>query len=669
MGHPDGSVGTFQVWDYVVFACLFVVSSGIGVFFAIKERKKVSSKEFLVGGRQLTCGPVALSLTASFMSAVTVIGTPSDVYRFGAAFIIFGIAYTLMVLFTAELFLPVFYRSGITSTYEYLELRFSKTVRFAATLIYTVQTILYTGVVVYAPALALNQVTGFNLWGSIFATGIVCTFYCTLGGLKAVVWSDAFQMVVMVAGFLTVLVQGTYKCGGIGAVWETAQAGQRLDVFDFDPSPLRRHTFWTITVGGMFTWLGIYSVNQSTIQRCISCKTETHARCALYLNLLGLLLIVFCGVVSGLIMYAFYSRCDPWTAGYVSAPDQLMPYFVLDVLGNFPGLPGLYVSCAFSGTLSIHDPEMRNEFLLFFGFSTVAASINALATVTYEDFVSQCFKNLSNKAAMWISKALCVMFGVICTSMAVAASKMGTVLQAALSIHGMCGGPMLGLFSLGIFFPFTNTLGAIGGLIMGISLSFWAGVGAFLHAASPNNTHPLPLSTESCNLLNATATAVTHTASSDTGILYLHVSSNFGSQAHEFISQRSVLADSWYSMSYLYYSAVGFLATVIGGLLITLITGPTKPQEVKPGLIRPVCDLFCFCSEKFRTMCWCGVNHAEDKVELDGVDFGTVWESQPDWDIKSETNGSNLSNRMQDEAYINAAFVPDRVGYSLSKQL
>ncbi|XP_047015841.1 sodium-coupled monocarboxylate transporter 2 isoform X2 [Ictalurus punctatus] len=615
---PNSAVAMFQVWDYVVFACLFLVSSGIGVFFAIKERKKVSSNEFLVGGRQLTCGPVALSLTASFMSAVTVIGTPSEVYRFGATFIIFAIAYTLMVILTAELYLPVFYRSGITSTYEYLELRFSKVVRRATTVIYTVQTILYTGVVVYAPALALNQVTGFNLWGSIFATGIVCTFYCTL-------------MVVMVAGFLTVLVQGTHKSGGMSVVWETAQAGQRLNVFDFDLSPLRRHTFWTVSVGGMFTWLGIYGVNQSTIQRCISCKTETHARCALYLNLLGLLLILFCGVVSGLIMYTFYSHCDPWTAGFVSAPDQLMPYFVLEVLGNFPGLPGLYVACAFSGTLS-----------------TVAASINALATVTYEDFVSQCFRNLSNRAAMWISKGLCVMFGVICTSMAVAASNMGAVLQAALSIHGMCGGPTLGLFSLGILFPFTNTMGAIGGLILGISLSFWVGLGAFIHPASHNSTRPLPLSTESCYLLNITVTAVTQTASSDTG---------------------SVLAESWYSMSYLYYSAVGFLATVIGGLLITLITGPNKPQEVKPGLIRPVCDLFCFFSEKCRTMCWCGVHHAEDKVELDGVDFGTAWENQPDQDIKSEINGSNLSNRMQDEAYINAAFVPERAGHVMSKQL
>lgn len=111
-------VKNFAVWDYVVFAALFIVSSGIGVFFAIKERKKATSREFLVGGRQMSFGPVALSLTASFMSAVTVLGTPSEVYRFGASFSLFFIPYAIVIIFTSELFLPVFYRSGITSTYE-----------------------------------------------------------------------------------------------------------------------------------------------------------------------------------------------------------------------------------------------------------------------------------------------------------------------------------------------------------------------------------------------------------------------------------------------------------------------------------------------------------------------------------------------------------------------
>lgn len=115
-------VKNFAVWDYVVFAALFIISSGIGVFYAIKERKKATSREFLVGGRQMSFGPVALSLTASFMSAVTVLGTPADVYRFGASFVLFFITYGLVIILTSELFLPVFYRSGITSTYEVKQL-------------------------------------------------------------------------------------------------------------------------------------------------------------------------------------------------------------------------------------------------------------------------------------------------------------------------------------------------------------------------------------------------------------------------------------------------------------------------------------------------------------------------------------------------------------------
>uniref|UniRef100_A0A8C8B0R2 Solute carrier family 5 member 12 n=1 Tax=Otus sunia TaxID=257818 RepID=A0A8C8B0R2_9STRI len=464
-------VKKFVAWDYVVFAALFLVCASIGVFFAVKERKKKTSKEFLVGGKQMTCGPIAFSLTSSFMSAVTVLGTPSEVYRYGASFVLFFLSYALVIIFTAELFLPVFYRSGITSTYEYLELRFNKIV-----------------------------LTGFDLWGSVVATGIVCTFYCTLGGLKAVVWTDAFQMLVMVAGFVTVLIRGTTLNGGSTKVWEDAYEGSRLNIFDFDIDPLRRHTFWTIVIGGTFTWLGLYGVNQSTIQRCISCKSEKHAKLALYLNLLGLWTVLVCAVFCGLVMYSHYKSCDPWTADFISAPDQLMPYFVMDIFSSMPGVPGLFVACAFSGTLS-----------------TVAASINALATVTFEDLVKKGFPNLSEKMSTWISKGLCILYGVLCTSMAAAASLLGGVVQASLSIHGMCGGPMLGLFTLGIVFPCANWKGAIGGLLAGITLAFWAGTGSFIYPAPPTKSIPLQLSTLNCTLVNSTEALTTapSTASPD----------------------------------------------------------------------------------------------------------------------------------------------------------
>uniref|UniRef100_A0A8B9V2K1 Solute carrier family 5 member 12 n=1 Tax=Anas zonorhyncha TaxID=75864 RepID=A0A8B9V2K1_9AVES len=533
----EKKINKFVVWDYVVFALLFLVCASIGVFFAIKGRKKKTSKEFLVGGKQMSYGPIAFSLTSSFMSAVTVLGTPSEVYRYGAAFVLFFLSYTIVIIFTAELFLPVFYQSGITSTYEVSKYIIitdnSHTLVFHE--LFLLQ-ILYTGIVVYAPSLALNQVTGFDLWGSVVATGIVCTFYCTLGGLKAVVWTDAFQMVVMVAGFVTVLIRGTILSGGSTKVWEDAYEGSRLSIFDFDVDPLRRHTFWTIVVGGAFTWLGLYGVNQSTIQRCISCKSEKHAKIALYLNLLGLWIVLVCAVFCGLVMYSHYKNCDPWTAGFISAPDQLMPYFVMDIFSSMPGVPGLFVACAFSGTLS-----------------TVAASINALATVTFEDLVKQCLPNLSEKKSTWISKGLCILYGALCTSMAAAASLMGGIVQAALSIHGMCGGPMLGLFTLGIIFPCVNWKGAIVGLLTGITLAFWAGIGSFIYPAPATKTLPLELSTLNCTVANTTSllTTVAPTAA----------------------ASRPLLADTWYSLSYLYFSAIGCLGCAIAGLLISFLTG------------------------------------------------------------------------------------------------
>lgn len=111
-------IGSFVVWDYVVFAGMLLISAAIGIYYAFAGGGQQTSKDFLTGGRSMTAVPVALSLTASFMSAVTVLGTPAEVYRFGAIFSIFAITYFLVVLLSAEVFLPVFYRLGITSTYE-----------------------------------------------------------------------------------------------------------------------------------------------------------------------------------------------------------------------------------------------------------------------------------------------------------------------------------------------------------------------------------------------------------------------------------------------------------------------------------------------------------------------------------------------------------------------
>ncbi|XP_077328386.1 sodium-coupled monocarboxylate transporter 1-like [Lithobates pipiens] len=545
-----GDIGTFTVWDYVVFALMLLISAVIGIYYAFAGGGQKTSKDFLMGGRSMTAVPVALSLTASFMSAVTVLGTPSEVYRFGAMFSVFAITYTFTVLISSEVFLPVFYRLGITSTYEYLELRFNKLVRLIGTILFIIQTVLYTGIVIYAPALALNQVTGFHLWGAVVATGVVCTFYCTLGGLKAVVWTDVFQVGIMVAGFSSVIIRAVVVQGGIGPILNDSYYGDRLNFWDFNPSPIQRHSFWTIVVGGTFTWTGIYGVNQSQVQRYIACKTKFQAKMSLYVNLLGLWAILSCAVLSGLAMYSIYKDCDPWSAKFVSAPDQLMPYLALDILRDFPGLPGLFVACAYSGTLS-----------------TVSSSINALAAVTVEDLIKPYFKSLSETKLSWISKGASLMYGAICIGMAALASLMGGLLQAALSIFGMVGGPLLGLFSLGIIFPFTNSIGALTGLLVGFTISLWVGIGAQIYPPLPVSSLPKFLSTEGCNFSTNANWTLTTALPTVTGIL---------SETQAQLGERPDLADSWYSLSYLYFSTIGTIVTVVVGIIVSLATGGLK---------------------------------------------------------------------------------------------
>ncbi|XP_053319633.1 sodium-coupled monocarboxylate transporter 1-like [Spea bombifrons] len=559
------NIGYFTAWDYVVFAVVLFISAAIGVYFAYVGIGKETSQEFLAGGRSMTAVPVALSLTASFMSAVTILGTPADVYRYGAMYLIFAISYALVVIISAEIFLPVFYRLEITSTYEYLELRFNRSVRILGTIIFIIEMILYTGIVIYAPALALNQVSGFNLWGAMVATGLVCIFYCTLGGLKAVIWTDAFQIVIMLGGFIAVIVRGIVVQGGIQTIINDSYYGGRLNFWDFDPHPLRRHTFWTIVIGGTFLWTGIYGVNQSQVQRYIACKTKLQAKLSLYINLIGLWAILICAVLCGLILYSVYKDCDPWTAKEVSAPDQLMPFLVLTILKNYPGVPGLFVACAYSGTLS-----------------TVSSSINALAAVTVEDLIKP-YTNLSEKKLAWISRGMSALYGILCIAMAAVASYMGSVIQAALSIFAMVGGPLLGLFSLGMFFPFANPLGAIVGLIVGFSMSLWAGIGAQVYPPLPERSRPLPLSTSKCNFTTEANWISTTEMTMITSLLQSDV------------SERPALADYWYSLSYLYFSILGTLITLVVGVIISLITGGLR-QNANPdylfGRQDCSCDIF-----------------------------------------------------------------------------
>lgn len=173
--------------------------------------------------------PVAISLVASFMSAITLMGVSSENYYYGMIFFIVNIVYGVATPIASHLYLPVFFGLQKTSTYEYLELRFGPNIRMLTSLTYTLQMVLYNGIVLYAPAIALEAVTGLDRLISILVVGLACTFYSALGGMKAVLFTDLLQMFLMFAAVLSIPIFAAVQLGGLDKIFSIAYHGGRLD--------------------------------------------------------------------------------------------------------------------------------------------------------------------------------------------------------------------------------------------------------------------------------------------------------------------------------------------------------------------------------------------------------------------------------------------------------
>ncbi|CAK1555004.1 unnamed protein product [Leptosia nina] len=207
----------FDWLDYLVFAGMLAMSALIGVYFAFfAKRKQNTTSEYLMGGKTMGMFPISMSLIASYVSGISLLGLPAEMYTYGTQLWAIVLSEWIVSVTIALVYLPVFYNLQITSTYE--------------------------------------------------------------GGIKAVVWTDTLQTILMYFGVVFVLVYGTCRLGGVGEVLRINEEGDRLDFFNMDPDPTIRHTFWTTVVGNYFSWLASCSVNQAMVQRCLALSSLKRAR-------------------------------------------------------------------------------------------------------------------------------------------------------------------------------------------------------------------------------------------------------------------------------------------------------------------------------------------------------------------------------------------------------
>ncbi|KAL1425389.1 hypothetical protein MTO96_019186 [Rhipicephalus appendiculatus] len=547
---------TFGAADYAVFTVMLVVSSLIGIYYRFTGDRQRTAREYLVANKNMSVVPVAFSLMASFMSAVTLLGVPSENYFYGTQFVVINIAYIFGTPIAAYVFLPVFYKLQVISVYEYLERRFGKATRLTMSATFVIQMVLYMSVVLYAPAVALSAVTGISKWLSIISVGLVCTFYCTIGGMKAVLWTDLFQSILMFLSMFAVVGVGTYKMGGVYNVWNEALAGGRIEFLNFDPDPTRLMTV-------------------STLKK---------AQLALFINWPIVSALSLVTSFAGIVMYANFRHCDPLLSGKITKTDQVLPYFVMLNLGGVQGLPGLFVAGIFSGALS-----------------TVSSAVNSLAAVLLEDFVRPfCISQKTyDKHASLILKVLAFFFGVLCVLLTGLVEQLGGVLQASFMIFGVVGGPLLGVFTLGLLCRRANQEAALSGLVAGLVMGFWIAIGATVYGLKPES---LPLLDDGCPMLSNVTTALTTTVSYvseniTTAVMSISTESSVSDNATSvgvIAGERYILP--LYRLSYQWYCGFGWLVVVVVGSVVALLTGGAK--DVDPCCLSPLVTRNSSCRQR-----------------------------------------------------------------------
>lgn len=207
-----------------------------------------------------------------------------------------------------------------------------------------------------------------------------------------------------------------------------------------DPNPFVRTSFWTVAIGLSTMWVSLVGVNQSSVQRFLAVPDLQKARQTVIAFALGQLIIKGSCCLMGLIIYAKYESCDPFTTQQIEKVDQILPYFVMDVASKVPGLPGIFIAGIFSAALS-----------------SMSTSWNTLAGTIYEDFIRPRIPAASEEQASNTMKMIVVVLGLITLALVFVVERMGTVFSLTISIQGLTAGTMLGIFSFGMIFRQGNT--------------------------------------------------------------------------------------------------------------------------------------------------------------------------------------------------------------------
>ena len=505
-------------WGVVVAYIVWVVVDGLR-----RARGTDKVEGYFLGNRSLPWWAVGLSVMATQMSAVTLVGTTGQAYSTGLRFIQFYFGLPLAMIILSLTVVPFFHRAKVYTAYEYLERRFDVRTRTLTSLLFLLGRALSLGVTLAAPAVVISSILGWPLAVTVFVICIPMILYTSLGGVQAVAWTDVKQMVIIVTGMaaaVVILLLGIPRDVGIGQALSLAGATGRLDAVDFRLALNERYTFWSGMIGGLFLMLSYFGCDQSQVQRYLTAKSVDEARHSLLMSAFVKIPLQLLILMTGVLVFVFYLfqtppmlfnrayddrvASGPRAAAYATLERQFdveiaarreaaargdraaflasdervrairaqATDIVKETTGDTRYTDVNYIFPTFITTaMPIGLVGLMIAAIFSAAMSASAGELNALATATIIDFYRRHFvKEATDAHYLRVSKLATIAWGLFACVVALYASNQGSLIEVVNRYGSFFYGSILGVFILAVLSRRATAAGAFWGLIAGMAV-------------------------------------------------------------------------------------------------------------------------------------------------------------------------------------------------------
>ncbi|MCF7689165.1 MAG: sodium:solute symporter [Cephaloticoccus sp.] len=441
-------------WAIILFYLAF--TAGIGYYYYRQDKLNKNTGDFFLGGRNIPWWAAGVSLYATGTSAISYIASPAKSFATNWLYLANNVVGMIGTIFVAIWIVPLIRRLSLMSVYHYLEMRFHPYIRvLASALAIVLQLGGRMSIVLYLPALAMAAVTGINVVHAVLIMGVVTIIYTAMGGMKAVIWTDFIQVVVMLGGaFVAFGYIVVHVDGGLGEMLRVAVADDKLRTFDWE-FHLTTANVWGFL---MLNILGVlvYPQDQVMMQRVLSTKSDKEAGKSVW-TLAAIVVpgnLAFFGI--GTALYVFYKQ-HPAHLNPMLSIDSTFPQFIAAELPA--GLTGLIIAGIFAASMS-----------------TLSACINSVATLVSVDFYERYAKHATQKKSVVLAEIVTIVGGCIGigTALLLATADIQSALDTSFALGGLLGGGFAGCYALGMFTKRANWQGTMLGVGASLVLTLTA---------------------------------------------------------------------------------------------------------------------------------------------------------------------------------------------------